>query len=362
LIRRFSERWHAAHGQLRHSLKWRLVGLFLLLALATTVTFVAGTREVIRHGWQAYVRPLTSNYLDLLTAQIGAPPDPVRARALTQQLPISIRIDGPQVNWDSHPELTRLWKDIHREWPNAESHQWHVRQLADGHRIVFGLAEPAALMGPRFFGWGTLGVLLLLTLLAYAYVRRLLRPLDDIRQGAVRFGQADFSQPIPLRRRDELGELARQINTMAASIRHMLDAKRALLLAISHELRSPLTRARVNAELVDESEARDALLHDLSEMRDLVIDLLESERLENGHAALQSEPTDLTCWSATRWPPTSPGVMCAPIWHQTCRCCRSTACESACCCATCSTTRCATAPVRRCRRCCAPSGLATACA
>jgi len=54
-----------------------------------------------------------------------------------------------------------------------------------------------------------------------------------------------------------------------------------------------LTRARLNAELVDHSEARDALLHDLSEMRDLITDLLESERLAAGHAALHTEPVDL---------------------------------------------------------------------
>jgi len=80
---------------------------------------------------------------------------------------------------------------------------------------------------------------------------------------------------------------------MADGLHGMLDAKRQLLLAISHELRSPLTRARLNAELVDEGEARDALLHDLSEMRDLITDLLESERLAGGHAALHTEPTDV---------------------------------------------------------------------
>jgi signal transduction histidine kinase len=286
------QRWHGARQRMRHSLKWRLVGLFLLLAIATTVTFIGGVRQIVAHGWQGYGRPLTADYIDLLTAQIGTPPDAARAEALTRRLPISIRIDGPQVRWDSDPALTRRW-GLHRDrWVGPEG-AWHMRQLADGHRIVYGLADPAVALGPLSFSWVTLCVLLLLTWLAYAYVRRLLRPLDDIREGAVRYGRGDFSHRIPLRRNDELGDLAQQVNTMAGEIRDMLDAKRALLLAISHELRSPLTRARLNAELVDESEARDALLHDLAEMRDLIIDLLESERLASGHAALQRESTDL---------------------------------------------------------------------
>jgi signal transduction histidine kinase len=77
----------------------------------------------------------------------------------------------------------------------------------------------------------------------------------------------------------------------------MLEAKRTLLLAISHELRSPITRARLHVELLPESGdaglRRDALLRDLQEMADLVTDLLESERLGQGHAVLHREPTDL---------------------------------------------------------------------
>src|SRR2546421_452475 len=72
---------------------------------------------------------------------------------------------------------------------------------------------------------------------------------------------------IALRRRDELGDLAGRINTMAHDIEGMLDAKRALLLALSHELRSPLTRARLNAELLPTSfffQAEDGI-------RDLIV-------------------------------------------------------------------------------------------
>eukprot|EP01036_Dinobryon_divergens_P042816 gene42816-56912_t len=172
------------------------------------------------------------------------------------------------------------------------------RTTADGHRIEFGLNDAAFERRPRLVGY-TLTALLVLTLLAFLYVRRLLRPLDHIRQGALRFGAGEFGQPIPVRhpqRPDELGELAATINTMGQDIHQMLEAQRALLLAISHELRSPLTRARLNTELLPESDEitpqREALLRDLSEMARLISDLLESERLAGRHAALHREPTD----------------------------------------------------------------------
>ena len=63
-------------------------------------------------------------------------------------------------------------------------------------------------------------------------------------------------------------------------------------------MRSPLTRARLNTELLPETTdvqpSRDALLRDLALMRDLVSDLLESERLASPHAALHREPVDLS--------------------------------------------------------------------
>ena len=278
----------------RRSLGARLVGLFLLLGFGMVVIFVVGMQAAFRFGWEDYARPLVADYVDTLAAQIGTPPDVARAKALTDRLPLRIRIEGPVVNWNSHPRDLR--NDEQRE--RRRNDTWRpVRTLADGHRISFGLASvvryDAPEDRPRLIGWATLAALLLLTTLAYAMVRRLLRPLDDIRAGALRYGAGDFSQPIAPRRNDELGDLAGQINRMADGLHGMLDAKRQLLLAISHELRSPLTRARLNAELVDAGEARDALLHDLSEMRDLITDLLESERLAAGHAVLHTEPVDV---------------------------------------------------------------------
>jgi len=75
---------------------------------------------------------------------------------------------------------------------------------------------------------------------------------------------------------------------MANEIQTMLEAKRQLLLAISHELRSPLTRAKINLELIDgESTSGTALKNDLNEIETLLAELLETERLNNPHTALQ---------------------------------------------------------------------------
>ena len=283
---------------MRHSLKKRLVALFVLLALAMSGAFLFGMQKAFSIGWRDAARPMLVDYVDRLAAEIGSPPSAERAQALAGRLPITVRISGPQVNWRSHPDdEERRWRrDAWLDDPHGEGSGLLVRQSEDGHRIVFGLNLQPWRDRPRFIGWATLAVLLGFTLAAYAYVRRLLRPLDDIRAGAQRFGRGEFGQPIPVRRRDELGDLAQDVNTMASGIHQMLEAKRGLLLAISHELRSPLTRARLNTELLPEqgeaAARRAALLRDLQEMANLVTDLLESERLGQGHAALQLEPTD----------------------------------------------------------------------
>ncbi len=280
--------------RLRHSLRGRLVALFVLLALGITAALLYGMQRALVTGWREGARPLVTDYVDRLVADLGTPPDPRRAQALVQRLPVSVRIEGPLVHWQSHPgQASAPWRDEGRPGDAVLL----TRTTADGHRVTLGLSARPWHDRPRRVGFITLAVVLVLTAVAYGAVRRLLRPLDDIRAGAQRFGRGEFGDAIPIRRRDELGDLAGDVNAMAAGIHQMLEAKRGLLLAISHELRSPLTRARLNTELLaEEGETgarRAALLRDLQEMADLVSDLLESERLGQGHAALHREPTDL---------------------------------------------------------------------
>lgn len=329
-------RWSQRARRAWHSLGLRIVALFVLLALAIVLIGAGGIQRAMGGGWRGLIRPLVADYMDRLVAEIGTPPDVERARSLVQRLPLSVRISGPIVQWDSRAEAggrtaagasparsdepslgdaqraaplpprregsspvrhrPPWWDgDADPPAPGDTERGWLMlaRHTSDGHLVQIGLGDVPWRHRPRSIGWLTLGLLALLTGVAYAVVRRWLQPLRDVRAGVQRFGQGQFATPIEVRRADELGDLATQINTMAARLEGMLDAKRALLLAISHELRSPLTRARLNAELVDEGPERQALLRDLAEMRELIDDLLESERLAAGHRALQRETIDL---------------------------------------------------------------------
>ena len=333
--------------RLAFSIKLRMVLVFLVLAAALMVVFIGAMRQVVATRWQLTAQPLLVDYVDRLAEEITVDghPSVERARALAQRLPVTVRIEGPVIRWASHPQDPQhdWWREGDGTWedsppsdalmPGTDRHDergtghhgaapvgdgsgwadeppgWQqIRQLIerstpDGHRLVFGIDRHAMLArhdGSDPLARG-LAALLLLTLLAWWYVRRTLRPLDAISAGARRFGQGNFDDPIPAawtRRHGELGELATTLNTMGEDIRQMLDAKRSLLLAISHEMRSPLTRARLHTELLPEDDPevqpqREALLRDLREMSALVEDLLESERLSDRHVALQRESLDL---------------------------------------------------------------------
>ena len=209
--------WRRAKHRIAHSIKLRLVLVFLLLAAAMTFVFFTGAQKAFSVGWREAARPLLMDYVDRLASDItaGGPPSVERALAITERLPLTVQIDGPQVRWASHPGQQKP------EWQreggggrdgDGDAQRWNredwgggkdwprilTRTTADGHTIEFGINEDVFERRPRLIGYA-LATLLLLTLLAWLYVRRLLRPLDAIGEGARRFGAGDFSQPIPER-------------------------------------------------------------------------------------------------------------------------------------------------------------------
>jgi signal transduction histidine kinase len=128
--------------------------------------------------------------------------------------------------------------------------------------------------------------------LAHAVLQRTLAPLRILRGGVAALAEGDLEVTLPRRSDDELGALTDAFNLMVARVRDMVHSRDQLLLDVSHELRSPLTRMKVALALQPEDGLRRRLEGDLAEMETMVSQLLELERLRAGRG-LQLERHDL---------------------------------------------------------------------
>jgi signal transduction histidine kinase len=115
-----------------------------------------------------------------------------------------------------------------------------------------------------------------------AVLQKLLRPLRVLNDGVTRLGEGDLAVTVPRTTTDEFGVLTDAFNEMAARVREMITARDQLLIDVSHELRSPLTRMKVALELMPDAAQRARLSSEVVEMERMIAGLLELERLRTG--------------------------------------------------------------------------------
>lgn len=168
-----------------------------------------------------------------------------------------------------------------------------LRIRTDEHVVFLLLRGRAGFAHGPWVGLLTLVTVLFILYACYRIIRWLFEPIQEIRHTVQQLSDGELDCRVHVKRRDELGVLGSNINAMADDIRKMLDAKRQLLLAISHELRSPITRVIVSLELLQSNETTDAIRQDLREMESLISELLETERLNSSHDVLNRSPVSI---------------------------------------------------------------------
>jgi signal transduction histidine kinase len=125
----------------------------------------------------------------------------------------------------------------------------------------------------------TLGILLVAVLvLSYVAVRWVTRPLHVLAQAADALGK-DINRPaLPEQGPLEIRQAARAFNTMQARLVRFIEDRTRVLAAMSHDLKTPITRMRLRAELLDDDELRHRFESDLKEMEVMVTHTLEFMR------------------------------------------------------------------------------------
>lgn len=155
-------------------------------------------------------------------------------------------------------------------------------KLADGSWLNF-----AAAAAPFQPFWTTRPFLIviagttLVLLVALWAVRRATRPLAAFAQAAERLGLDITAERVAEAGPLEVRSAAAALNRMQERLRRFVDDRTQMLAAISHDLRTPITRLRLRAELIEDAELERKTLADLEEMQAMLDEALAFARQED---------------------------------------------------------------------------------
>lgn len=202
--------------------------------------------------------PERSQFLQLVAAevrrQLGADTRMTRNRDGEAGFWVSFRIDGDDEYWLMLPR-ERVERNVPLHW----------------------------------LGWGSAALLLALAG-AYLIMFRVTRPLKALAGAAHDIGLGRRPPPLAETGPDEIRSVTHAFNQMSSDLAR-LDEDRALILAgISHDLRTPLTRLRLAAEMAADEATREGISADIDEMDKIIGQFLDFARDTEGEPA---EPTDL---------------------------------------------------------------------
>ncbi|MBI5016875.1 MAG: HAMP domain-containing histidine kinase [Deltaproteobacteria bacterium] len=280
----------------------RSIFLKLLVVLIVTgglVNVLVGGffRVTARRSPRTAGRRLLVDHVHRFIEAMGTPPDRAKAEALTRQLPLAIRYDGPSGHWvvgegaAAGADLTPT--DDPRVRTAVRDRVFLIAVEEPPGRFLFAIDLRRERDTPE--EWVAALVVLLTLVLAGAYlaIRWILRPLQWLTEGVHAVSAGNLDHRVRRRGDDDLGELAASFNVMTQRVRDMIQARWELLLNVSHELRSPLTRIKVALEFLPEAPARESIREDVLGMEAMVGEILETERLESPYGGLHRRTIDV---------------------------------------------------------------------
>ena len=148
------------------------------------------------------------------------------------------------------------------------SHLGPVEVVFDRRRVT-AAAPHQLIVTMAFFG-------LLMTVIAFLYMRNQLRPIKRLANAAQAFGRGRH-EPYRPSGATEVRAAGSAFLEMRARIERQIEQRTMMLSGVSHDLRTPLTRLKLGLAMIDENDAA-PLLHDVKEMQQLIDTFLDFSR------------------------------------------------------------------------------------
>ena len=164
--------------------------------------------------------------------------------------------------------------------------------LTDGTLVTFDTALSRADASIPQRALATLAILLVTVVaLSLVAVRWVTRPLSTLAAAAESLGEDINRPPLAERGPTEVRRAAKAFNTMQARLARFINDRTRVLAAMSHDLKTPLTRIRLRSELIDDAQMRGKFLKDVEEMQSMIAQALDFMR--DATSKEPSQPLDV---------------------------------------------------------------------
>lgn len=278
--------------------KSSLIGKIILGFTLGTVAFISLMFVSNRYFIKQIVAPSVNNnninYTKLLLEKIESLADTTKLNNIAESKQISIAVKNDTLFWKSDKNLDLV--DLSK-LSLIDSTQNIWAGFGKGHNVVYKVDNTFVYFalerkweGFRYFEETILAInigwFLIIFYLLFLYIRKILKPVVKLTDGVKKVSEGNFDEKIETTRTDELGTLIHSYNEMSHQVAKMLKSKEQLLLDVSHEMRSPLTRMKLSSEFIDDEKIKKNILDDVNDLDKMITELLETERMNSTHGGL----------------------------------------------------------------------------
>lgn len=264
-----------------------------------------------RH-WDTVTRHMASQLaadISLLTDRLGSAPDEATVEVIQATgwqyftFPIQHYPDADFVGQNSAPPASFAEQMLRRELGKRVQQPWYLDIDSDPNLIYIDLQLDQGILrifasrkrifsstGWTFFGW-TLGSSILLFTIALIFMRGQVQPILRLANAARALGLGRQASDYQLEGAREVRLAGRAFQAMRHRIMRQLNERTEMLAGVSHDLRTPLTRIRLQLALMGENEDATAIRADLAEMEDMIDAYLS---FAAGEGEEPTEDTDVT--------------------------------------------------------------------
>ncbi|SAL44709.1 sensor signal transduction histidine kinase [Caballeronia choica] len=264
------------------SLFGRLVVLVIGVLVLSHVAWFAVIRVERDNNQTRYAVEEATFLVEAVRQHIANSPDqplPSRVRVVSPTSPDVPKPLATNATDDLPPPLGRFLDDIRDRFPDgtdvrlgepgAPPSVW-VRGVRDTNWIVV----PVQPLRPprsrdRMLVW--LAIIFSTAVMAALLAAwQLQQPLRSLAQAVARFGRGQPTPPVPERGPRELRQLTHGFNQMVREVSQTENDRAVMLAGVAHDLKTPLARLRLRAEMMDEPKMRDGVVRDVDSMAHIV--------------------------------------------------------------------------------------------